>query len=91
MVGQPLATYSSQHWDEAKHKHLNNMASELSFPCLCAIALQRAGVKAGIQARGEENWIPACEGMADKRTKMDKADLKSTYYFTPFAFKVKVV
>jgi hypothetical protein len=32
MVGQPLATYLLCDWNEAVHEHLNNIASELSFP-----------------------------------------------------------
>jgi hypothetical protein len=35
-----------------------------AFPCLRAKALQRAGVKKGIQnQRGKNNWIPASAGM----------------------------
>jgi hypothetical protein len=32
MVGQSLVTYPSWDWNEADHEHLNNIASELSFP-----------------------------------------------------------
>jgi hypothetical protein len=35
----------------------------LSFPCLRAVALQRAGVKTGIQDQENEIWIPASAGM----------------------------
>jgi hypothetical protein len=48
-------------------------------------------VKMGIQDLEEENWIPACAGMTDKRTTMSKVDLKSTCNLKPLAFKARVV
>ena len=59
MVGQSFVTYLSQDWNEADHEPLKNITSKLSFPCLRARALQRAGVKTGIQDAEKENWIPA--------------------------------
>jgi len=35
----------------------------MSFPCLRAVALQRAGVKMGIQ--NVQRWIPADAGMTN--------------------------
>jgi hypothetical protein len=48
-------------------------------------------VKMGIQDLEEENWIPVCAGMTDKRTTMSKVDLKSTCNLKPLAFKARVV
>ncbi|MGD0916570.1 MAG: hypothetical protein ABSB22_08930 [Thermodesulfobacteriota bacterium] len=48
-------------------------------------------MKTGIQDAEEEDWIPACAGMTDKRTTMGKVDLKSTCYFKPLALKARVV
>jgi hypothetical protein len=48
-------------------------------------------VKTAIQEAEEENWIPACAGMTDKKTRMGKVDFKSTCYFKPLALQARVV
>ena len=37
-------------------------------------------VKTGIQDAEEENWIPACAGMTDRRTRMRRVDCLALLY-----------